>query len=299
MFGQNADALFTLEDLDKNRVGEKIFYPLSSTEYIENKTKRKEKLLEGEIRILGVDVALMGGKNNDSSVIHCIRLIPNGDHYVRKVAYSEVIQGLHTDDQALRIRRVFEDFQAHYIALDTAGLGISIFDRLNKVVYDSERDVEYEAWTTFNETVNDMKGRAKSTTALPIIYSIKGNRNLNHEIAVSLRANLQSGNIELPINELDAMEILKEKGVITDLTSEERKAELLMPYAQTTATVYEMINLDHEIIGGKIVVSEASGKRKDRYSALAYANWLAKHLENKNLSDDSDEWDDNRSYVIY
>ena len=143
-----------------------------------------------------------------------------------------------------------------------------------------------------------MAKRALSKNPMKVIYTIKGNRNLNHEIATSLRSNFQSGNIELLINEIDALEYLKERKLIKETTSEEKKAELLMPFAQTTATINELVNLDHEISGGKIVVSEASGKRKDRYSSLAYANYLAKVLEKDNLVDDKDEWDMERSYVL-
>jgi len=143
-----------------------------------------------------------------------------------------------------------------------------------------------------------MAKRALSKNPMKVIYTIKGNRNLNHEIATSLRSNFQSSNIELLINEIDALEYLKERKLIKETTSEEKKAELLMPFAQTTATINELVNLDHEISGGKIVVSEASGKRKDRYSSLAYANYLAKVLEKDNLVDDKDEWDMERSYVL-
>lgn len=296
MYGQNADALFALEDVDDNRNGKKAFYPINNLDYFDLKDKKKEPLKEGEVRVIGVDVALMGGKNNDNTIITCVRLIPNGDSYKRQVLYIESIHGKHTDAQATRIRQVFEDFQAHYIVLDSAGNGLSVYDALCKITYDEERDVEYEAYCSFND--DEMAKRALSKNPMKVIYTIKGNRNLNHEIATSLRSNFQSGNIELLINEIDALEYLKERKLIKETTSEEKKAELLMPFAQTTATINELVNLDHEIVGGKIVVSEASGKRKDRYSSLAYANYLAKVLEKDNLVDDKDEWDMERSYVL-
>lgn len=294
MFGQNEDALFALEDINKNRKLMNAFYPINNLDYAELKNKRKEPLKNGEIRILGVDLALMGGKNNDATIISCVRLIPNGDSYIRKVSYIESLEGGHTEIQAMRIRQIFEDFQASYIALDTGGNGLSIYDELGKVTYDEERDTEYDAWCAFND--DEMRSRVRSSNPLPVIFSIKGNRNLNHEIATSLRVNLRNSNIELPINELDANEVLREKKYYQNATPE-RKADYLRPFAETTRLVNELVNLNHTIVGGKIVVEEKSGKRKDRYSSLAYANFLAKHLESKNLSNDKDEWDLTRTYI--
>jgi len=125
MYGQSSDALFSLDDVNKNRTLKNVFYPLNNLDYETLKNKKKEPLKDGEIRILGVDVALMGGDQNDISVITCMRLIPNGDSFLRKVVYIETIDGGHSEDQAIRIRQIFEDFQASYVALDCGGNGIN------------------------------------------------------------------------------------------------------------------------------------------------------------------------------
>ena len=294
MYGQNENALFALEDVNKNRKLKNIFYPIDNMDYQELKNKRKEKLKDGEIRILGVDIALMGGKANDATVVTCMRLIPNGKTYIRKVSYIETIEGKHSEDQAIRIKQLFEDFQASKIALDCHGNGMAVYDELVKVQYDEERDVEYEAWCSYND--DEMRQRAKTPNPLPVILSIKAGSRLNHEIATSLRVNLQNSNIELPINDLEAKELLSEKKFYQD-ASIEKKAKYLKPYVQTTILVNELVNLDHEIVGGFIKVKEKSGKRKDRYSSLSFANYLAKLLEIENLTDNN-EWDLDRDYVL-
>lgn len=246
MYGQNENALFALEDVNKNRKLKNIFYPIDNVDYSELKNKRKEKLKDGEVRIIGIDIALMGGKANDNTVLTCTRLIPNGGTYLRKVSYIETIEGKHSEDQAIRIKQLFEDFQASYIALDCHGNGMSVYDELVKVQYDEQRDVEYEAWCSFND--DEMRSRAKSQNPLPVIFSIKAGVRLNHEIASSLRVNLQNSNIELPINDLEAREILAERKYYLN-ASEEKKAEYIKPYLQTTILVNELVNLDHEIVG--------------------------------------------------
>ena len=125
MYGQNENAIFALEDVNKNRKLKNVFYPIPNMDYQNVKTKRKEKLKQGEIRIIGVDVALMGGAANDNTIITCLRLIPNGDKYLRKLSYIESLEGRHSDDQAIRIKQLFEDFQASYVAIDTHGNGIN------------------------------------------------------------------------------------------------------------------------------------------------------------------------------
>lgn len=281
MYGQSGNAIFQLEDLTKNRVLKNPFYPIDNLDYASKKRKRKEPLKDGEVRIMGVDVALMGGNQNDATIITCVRLIPQGDTYLRKVAYIEKLEGSHSEDQAIRIKQLFEDFQASYVALDTHGNGMSVYDALVKVQYDEERDVEYDAWCAYND--EEMKKRAKTQNPLPVVFSIKADRKLNHEIATTLRSNFQSGNIELLVNEIEARDMLSDKKWYKD-ASVEQKVDYEMPFVQTTLLVNELVNLEHEISGGLIKVKEKSGKRKDRYSSLGFANYLAKTLEDKNLS---------------
>jgi len=294
MYGQNENAIFALEDITKNRKLKNVFYPIKNIDYQAHKNRRKEKLRDGEVRIMGVDVALMGGNANDNTIITCMRLIPNGDNYIRKVSYIESIEGRHSEDQAIRIKQLFEDFQASYIALDTHGNGMSIYDDLAKVQYDEERDVEYEAWCAYND--DEMKSRAKSPNPLPVVFSIKAGARLNHEIATSLRANLQSSNIELPITEIEARDLMSDKKHYKE-SSMEDKVELEMPFIQATLLVNELVNLDHEIVGGFIKIKEKSGKRKDRYSSLGFANYLAKVLEAK-LNTNKQDFDPSQLFLF-
>ncbi|WP_025912066.1 hypothetical protein [Priestia flexa] len=140
-----------------------------------------------------------------------------------------------------------------------------------------------------------MRNRAKTQNPLPVIFSIKAGNRLNHEIASSLRVNLQNSNIELLIAESDARELLSDKKDFQTKSAEGRAA-MIMPYAQTTSLVNELVNLEYEIVGGFIKIREKSGKRKDRYSSLAYANYLAKVLEQDLLQHTEDDPDDELVY---
>jgi hypothetical protein len=168
---------------------------------------------------------------------------------------------------------LFEDFKASYVALDCHGNGMAVYDQLVKVNYDDQRDVEYEAWCSYND--DDMRNRAKTQNPLPVVFSIKANSRINHEIATSLRSNLQSSNIELLINEVEAKDNLSDRKNYVNASIED-KVLMELPYVQTTLLVNELVNLEHQIVGGYIKITEKSGKRKDRYSSLRFCKLSCK-----------------------
>lgn len=279
-FGESEKAFFKFEDLQKNRTLIKPFYPLTNVEYLENKNKRKKSIkMDGEIRLIGVDVAIMGGNDNDNTIFTCMRLLPNGESYIKQVPYIESLNGQHSEKQAIRLKQLFDDFEADYVVMDTSGNGISLYDDCGRILYDEERDIEYPAWAAFNN--DEMKNRVLDKNALPIIYSLKVvKQEVNHDIAMSLRADLEKGKIKLLINELDAKDYLTEKHGFLKKSPEEQVA-LLSPYIQTTILINEMINLEYEIRSGFVKLNEVGKNRKDRYSSLAYCNYYARELELK------------------
>ena len=111
-----------------------------------------------------------------------------------------------------------------------------------------------------------------------IIYSIKATAKFNSEAAVYLRDCIKRGKLRLLTNEVDSTDTLTRSKAYQNLLIEEQVL-FLEPFKQTAAMISEMINLDYTTIDGKIKVSEASGMRKDRYSAIAYANYIANELE--------------------
>ena len=293
-WGENSKSYFKLDDLQKNRILTKPFYPTDNRDFLQNKKKLKTKKntrLNGEIRIVGVDTALMGGLGNDNSVFTLIRLIPTSSGYERQVVYIEHMNGEHTTIQAIRLKQLFYDFEADWIAMDTQGNSMSLFDDLVKVLYDTERDIEYPAWTCINN--EKMADRALEYNAIPVIYSYKAanNTSLNHEIAMSLRNCFQKGKIKLLVNHIEGMDYLSEKPEFENASDEIRQL-MLKPYIQTTSMVNEIINLEYTVGTGLIKVYEVGRNRKDRYSSLGYANHLADELEinlkNENCDPDDD-----------
>ena len=85
------------------------------------------------------------------------------------------------------------------------------------------------------------------------------------------------------MSEAEAEELLKDKYRNYNKMTPNDQLMLKMPYMQTTLLVYELISLEFEIKGTNVRVYEKSGKRKDRYSSLAYNYWVQCQLENEFL----------------
>lgn len=276
-WGENSNSYFKLEDIDKNRTLERAFYPQDNIDY-DPRAKSSLPKVKGEIRLIGLDVALMKGAKNDNSIFTLMRIVPNGSSYQRQVVYMEHMNGGHSEAQAVRLRQLYDDFEADYVVMDTQGVGMSIYDNLVKTLYDKERDIEYPAWTCFNDKA--MAERCIAPDAMPVIYSMKvTSALLNHEIAVNLREDLKQGRIKLLANDMEMREEFRHKKKFAKLTPEEQ-VQMLAPYMQITILTNEMINLSYQMSdAGLIKIFETGSSRKDRYSSLAYANHLARTLE--------------------
>lgn len=233
----------------------------------------------------------MGNKNvkNDSSAFTCMRLVRDGAKYRRDILYLESInRSINVDDLAIRMKQLFYDFESDYAVVDTMGNGIGVFDSLCKILYDEERNVEYPAWSAnhYSTNMEEMNERNK-TTGLPFIVSYKASAEFNHECAVGLMTALQNRKIRLPINDIEQREYLIDKGNFLSKSVEAQQREL-HSFQQASALSNELVTLEYEV-RGYIRIKEVGNATKDRYSSLAYGNYLANVLERELIDTDSDD----------
>lgn len=237
--------------------------------------------LNGEIRILSADIALMLSRknNNDATAIFINQLMPTkAGRYTSNIVYADVCEGLRTDDQALMIRKLFDEYQCDYIVLDTNGIGLGVYDCLARDIVDTDTGEIYPAVSCCNNT--EMAERCTVMGAEKVVWSIKASAQFNSDCAYLLREGFKSGRIRLLCTEYDAEEILSDIRGYSSLSASE-KLEIQMPYINTTLLVDELTKLQHEESGGKVRIFERSGMRKDRYSSLSYNYYVAIQLENK------------------
>ena len=280
-WGESANAFFTFQNVDNVRKLAVPMYPVHTYSLLPDNKFRQPVKKNGEIRLLAMDVAAMGGSKNDASSICLIQMIPGtGGKYQRLVSYMETMEGGHGQAQAIRLKQLYDDFEADYVVIDSNGIGLSVYDSLVVDLFDEERGCSYEPWSCIND--ERMAVRSKTPSENKIIYSIKATQAMNSDMAVLLRDCMKRGKIKFLSHEEDGREVLSSLRGWDKLSPEEQVA-LEAPYYQTTAFCNETINLNYDIVNGKIRVQEASGARKDRYSSVAYGNYIADTIEREML----------------
>lgn len=305
MIAENAHAYFTYEMLNKNRCLKRPFYPRKNEDVL----MRARNLYaiprqQGEIRIISCDIATEGGDSNDNSIFSCIRALPesmeyktsdvNGEHievkqgYRRQVVYMEPQTEFETTKQAIRIKQLFTDFDADYCVLDTRNAGIAIYDALAKVLYDVERNVEYEPWSCMND--DNLRSRIVIAGQKEVVYSIKAQLETNSKIAVCMKNTLNSKMIELMVPNQEGVEELQR--IVPDYETADVETQLFYerPFLETVALINEMIGLEYTVQNqtGLIKIEERSGARKDRYTSVSYGNYFIELLEQDLFSGSSE-----------
>lgn len=276
-YGSSEKAFFNFDYIERVRRIKRALYPKPYYTLLNDPKYKYEPKRNGEIRLLAMDIATQGGAKNDATCFVVMQLIPtSSNQYIRNVVYITTMDGGHTFDQSIMARRLFDDFDCDYIIVDSNGVGISVFDNLVIEQVDDERNIVYPAWSCIND--EKMAERCKDPEADKLIYSIKATAQFNSDAAVYLRDCIQRGKVRLLVNEIEANEQLNKSRQFQSLLVDDQ-VMFQEPYYQTTAMIQEMVNLDYTTVNGKIKVVEASGMRKDRYSAISYANYIATELE--------------------
>ena len=282
-YGSAEDAFFDFESISKNR---RITYPMLPDRLASlvggSSLVRIPLKQNGEIRILSADIALMPSKKNknDATAIFINQLKPTkAGRYSSNIVYAESHEGLRTDDQALVIRKLFDEYACDYLVLDANGLGLGVYDCLARDMSDPETGEIYPALSCCNN--QEMAARCTVMGAKKVIWAIKASQSFNSDVAFLLREGFNSGRIRLLLDgDMDNDALIKKLPKYKTLTELE-KERIKMPYINTTLLIDELTKLEHESVGGKVRIHERSGMRKDRYSSLAYNFYVATQLETK------------------
>lgn len=300
--GSSENALFDSETLSVCRRIEKSCYPLE----IRNKCNKDGKRVytkknTGEIRIFFADIALMSStrKNkNDASCFGIMKLVPNSSRndYLRDVIYLESWTGMHSETTALRMRKLYEDFECDYLVMDANGLGLPIYDLLvGNPIVDEKTGVEYSPLACMNN--EDLNIRCLNPNNPRVIYAIKAYEQLNSDMAIQLQSAINSRKLRLLVHENEGQEYIS-RFAGYDEYSGSLIGQLKNPYVQTSLLIYEMLSLEAERLeNGRVKVREQSGKRKDRYSAVAMANYFANELARQDFKQNVG-FDEDDDFVI-
>lgn len=299
--GEAENALFDNDSLSACRKIEKAQFPLD----IRNRCSKDAKKLyapkeKDEIRLVFADIALMNSKKNknDASCFGVMKLVPNAvrNDYLRDIIYIETWTGQHSEATALQIRKLYEEFDCDYIVMDANGVGLPIFDLLvGSPLVDSETGIEYQSLACIND--EEMNERCLYPNNPRVIWSIKAYAQLNSDMAIALQNVINTRKLRLLVHENEGQEYLSRFSGY-DSYAGDLIGKLKSPYIQTSLAIYEMLSLEVERKeNGQIKVKEHSGKRKDRYSAIAMGNFVATELARKNFKI-SVELDEDDEYIM-
>ena len=289
-YGENANAFFKADEIERCRILENTFIPPTTVEWLTHHEKEKINYRrrppwrmpkeEDEIRIISADIALQAGKENDNSVYTLMRLIPNKNgkiekSWLKEVSYIEAHNGMKAMDQATRIKQLFYDFECDRAIIDAFGIGIAVYNELCKITHDKDRGIEYPAWGAYN-----IDGQIPTTVISDkhyVLYAMRATSESNHKMALTVKDELASKRVFLPIDERQAKKNMQTTHDFGTLGGE-KKARLLRGFAETTLLFMEMIELEYSINQGRIMIKEKRSGRKDRYSSFGYGIYLLNEI---------------------
>ena len=297
---------FTYSMLMNRQVLKHVFYPRNILDIKMNKrNKYAISKQDNEIRVISCDIAFVAGDQNDNSVYSCIRGIPESMTYESENNTVEVKQGYRrqypyiesnqigdTTLQAIRIRQLYDDFNADYIVLDVRNGGLQILYSLQKVLYDEDRGLEYSPLRCMN---NDEYAKVcQDPNAKACIFAINATQQLNSDIAIGFRKNLNENKIDILVNYNTAKEeILAENTDYINEVDLDRQMEYENPFLETQAMISECAELNYEKMPqtGIIKIHEQGKNRKDRYTSCSYGSYFFDLLENDLIGASSSDYD--------
>lgn len=296
-YSQNEKAQFKIQEIDKARCVTKVFRPIPNHVYLIEKDRKRWVKKYGiskkpsEVRLIGVDIAVMKG---DNTVYTLCRLIPKGQEYIKQIVYIEHQNNAHAELQAIRLKQLYEDFDADVAVLDVMGVGMNLYDSCSKIIYDQERDKEYDAWKCINR--EDMKDRVfgvDAKDAMPCIFGCKADVKFNHQIAVYLKGDFENERIELPEQLKKVKEDYDESKELMPLS------DYLKPFIETDLLQTELLNMENVNQASTMIKLENPHGRKDRFSSLSYMNYYAHYLQQDLLKEEQSYDEDDDVIDIY
>lgn len=125
--GGTADSFYKYKFINNCRDNERAMCVMSNEDYLSYKDKLEkwpfyQEKLPNEIRVMGVDIALIGGNENDATAIWIARLIPDNGRFSKNICYCSTMSGTNSLIQTLKIKRLFYETQCDYVAIDIHGV---------------------------------------------------------------------------------------------------------------------------------------------------------------------------------
>lgn len=229
------------------------------------------------------------GRYSANTAITVIKVIPNKEHFKKKLVYTEVIHGAnYITEQAPRLKKLISLFNPREIVIDGNGPGIGLLDAMALPSFDPKTGEQFSAYYVFNND-HHLPPEIKNPKEEPvpefnaIIYDIKAGASNNDEIHANLFAQLNNGTVALLANERIVKDKLLQTKKGQKMTLYDRRV-FLLPYEMTSRLIDELNNLKLKPTGAQnqFQIDRISRSiEKDRVSSLEYNLYRIKYYEDK------------------
>lgn len=134
----------------------------------------------------------------------------------------------------------------------------------------------------------DLRSRTVDKEAIPCIIPAIGTADLNSTMWYDIKKQLTCGNCKFLIDENEYQTSLEQSGEYFKLSVEDL-VDKMMPYVETSALIYEAINLDAEYKTDKVKLVEKRSMTKDKAVVMSYGNYIITKIENQWAQSEQDD----------
>ena len=264
--GDVESAFFSTASFDKHRV-----INLAENQY-SNKTSKDGYYL------LGVDV----GRFGCTTEACVIKVTPSASGtLLKRLVNIYTFDEEHFGLQAIKLKRLFNLYKCKVAVIDGNGLGAGLVDFLTMDNYDPDTGETLWNWGVINDEERKYKNMETANTIHGAMYIMKANQVLNSEMYAYCQSQMSAGRLLFLIDENVAKNKLLAQAQGQKM-SQNKRAEYLLPYTQTSILRDQMANLIQENEGANIILKQASKKiKKDKFSAFIYGLYWCKLEEDK------------------
>ena len=262
--GDIESAFFSSERFDRNR---RINLP---------EWKYSNKTSKDGYYVMGVDV----GRFGCSTEVVIIKVTPGANEMPRKrIVNIYSFEEEHFGMQALKLKRLFQQYKCRIAVIDGNGLGAGLVDMLTMDTIDPDTGETLYNWGVINDDDNKYKNMKTDETITDAMYIMKANQVLNSEMYAYCQSEINAGRVIFLIDETVAKNKLMSQAQGKKMSAGQR-ADYLRPFVQTSVLKDQMLNLVYENDGAHIILKQASKKiKKDKFSALIYGLYYCKLQE--------------------
>lgn len=264
--GDVESAFFDSSIFDKHRV-------LNLAEY-----GRNGRINSKGYYLMGVDV----GRHGCTTEVCIFKVTPTPTGApLKQLVNIYTYEAEHFGLQAIKLKRLFDQYKCKIAVVDGNGLGTGLVDFLVVDQIDPDSDEVLYNWGVYNDEDRKYKNFETPDTIHNALYIMKANAPLNSEMYAYCQSQIRNGKIKFLIDDNMAKAKLMEQAQGKKMSAEKR-AEYLLPYVQTNILKDQMMNLIEETEGNNIILKPSNKKIKhDKFSALIYGLYYCKLQEDK------------------